>query len=243
MIRNSSYLFVICLICVILSCKSNNSYEKAEIKTVSTHSTDGDLSIDGPSVEVEDLENYESEQRIIWQKPDMVIKLLGDISDKVIADLGAGSGYFAFRMVDKAKKVIALDVSEEAISWMDSIKTHHLPKSQHSKIEIRKADFGNSNLKVGEADVVIVVNTYMWIEDRVAYFAKLLDGLKEGGSILIIDWKKKNLDFNNVPPQDIRVSIGEVENELLKAGWTDVQADDRTLSYQYIVQAKKPLKN
>ncbi|MBK7700753.1 MAG: hypothetical protein IPJ39_19500 [Saprospiraceae bacterium] len=41
--------------------------------------------------------------RAIWQKPGLVIEKLGDISDKVIADIGAGTGYFSLRLAPRAK--------------------------------------------------------------------------------------------------------------------------------------------
>ena len=54
--------------------------------------------------------DYNSHDRLIWQKPDMVINRLGDLSNKTVVDLGAGTGFFAFRVIPKAKKTIALDI-------------------------------------------------------------------------------------------------------------------------------------
>ena len=50
------------------------------------------------------IADYENKDRGIWQKPNMVISLLGDLEDKTVADIGAGTGYFTFRIVPKAKK-------------------------------------------------------------------------------------------------------------------------------------------
>ena len=50
-------------------------------------------------------EKLESQDRTIWQKPYDIIGLLGPLEDKVIADIGAGSGYFSFRFIHQAKKV------------------------------------------------------------------------------------------------------------------------------------------
>ena len=40
--------------------------------------------------------DYNSKDRLIWQKPDMVITRLGDLSTQTVVDLGAGTGFFCF---------------------------------------------------------------------------------------------------------------------------------------------------
>jgi 2-polyprenyl-3-methyl-5-hydroxy-6-metoxy-1,4-benzoquinol methylase len=58
------------------------------------------------------VKDFEDPERIKTQKPDEAIALLGDIKGKTIMDIGAGTGYFAFRMQKKGAKVIAADVDE-----------------------------------------------------------------------------------------------------------------------------------
>jgi len=71
----------------------------------------------------EDLVNaFESEDREEWQKPDEVIALLGDIRGKTIMDIGAGTGYYAFRMTAKGAKVIAADVDDRFLNYMAAKK-------------------------------------------------------------------------------------------------------------------------
>src|SRR6185503_20441625 len=45
-----------------------------------------------------DAKVYESADRVIWQKPDLVIDQLGKVEGKIVADLGAGTGYFSRRI-------------------------------------------------------------------------------------------------------------------------------------------------
>lgn len=49
-------------------------------------------------------EDYINTNRVIWQKPDLIIDMFGDLRDKTVADVGAGTGFFAFRLVREAKK-------------------------------------------------------------------------------------------------------------------------------------------
>jgi len=107
----------------------------------------------------------EDRDRNIWQKPEMVISMLGDLNGKTVADIGAGSGYFAFRLTPKAEKVIGIDIDPGFISFLDSMKVR-LPESYRNRFESRLAKPDDPMLGPGEADAVIIVNTYAYIDNR-----------------------------------------------------------------------------
>lgn len=171
--------------------------------------------------------------RDIWQKPDLVIALLGDLEGKTVADIGAGAGYFAFRMVPKAKKVIAIDIEKNFIRFMDSIRMK-LPLPYQQRFEARLARVNDPCLGSGEAGAVIIVNTYGYIENRVAYLKTLARGMASGARLLIIDFK------GNAPSHDPhRVDLRRVKSELTEAGFSIDKTDVQLLDYQYVVIATK----
>ena len=178
--------------------------------------------------------DYNSHDRLIWQKPDMVINRLGDLSNKTVVDLGAGTGFFAFRVIPKAKKTIALDIDQRFIALMDSAK-QELPSELRSRFEARLVDTDNPKLAKAEADAVIIVNTYMYISNRVAYMQRLRQGLTKGGLVLIVDYKEKTIPVG--PPVSAKVPLALVEKELKQAGFKVTMSDDTSLDYQYIVTA------
>jgi SAM-dependent methyltransferase len=180
------------------------------------------------------VHDLEDKDRVIWQKPEVVIQLLGDISNKTVADLGAGTGYFAFKLLPKARKIIALDIDTRFIGFMDSIKSELQPDVRN-RFEARLVETDNPKLAKGEVDAVVVVNTYMYIENRVAYLRTLRQGISHGGKVLIIDYKDKNLPVG--PPSSSKVSLATVEKELKEAGFDKIVSDDTRLEYQYIVTA------
>lgn len=180
------------------------------------------------------IADYESRDRLIWQKPDMIINRLGDLSTQTVADLGAGTGFFAFRIVQKAKKVIALDIDQRFISLMDSSKQELSPELR-AKFEARLVDVDDAKLKKGETNAVIIVNTYMYIQSRVDYMKKLRMGIAKGGKVLIVDYKEKNIPVG--PPVSIKVPLSLVEKELKQAGFKQINSDDTSLDYQYIITA------
>jgi SAM-dependent methyltransferase len=190
---------------------------------------------DKSSAKFDDLiADYESRDRLIWQKPDMIINRLGDLSTQTVADLGAGTGFFAFRIVQKAKKVVALDIDQRFITLMDSSKQELSPELR-AKFEARLVDVDDAKLKNGETNAVIIVNTYMYIQNRVDYMKKLRQGIAKGGKVLIVDYKEKNIPVG--PPVSIKVPLSMVEKELKQAGFKQINSDDTSLDYQYIITA------
>lgn len=182
-------------------------------------------------------EDYQHTDRLIWQKPDMVIDLLGPIDDKTIADIGAGSGFFALKLSQKAKKVIAIDIDPGYVKYLDSIKQMEVPTRFQDRLEARLGQPDDPKLEPMEVDIVLIVNTYMYLKNRVDYMRSLLNDLPDGGRVLIIDFKKKRTPLG--PPQDIRLPLFEAENDLHEAGFERVTTNDNSLDYQYIILAEK----
>jgi SAM-dependent methyltransferase len=224
---NWRILFSLVLISFLISCKQNREkpggFQGLEEKEKTKKDGIDDL-----------LADYESKDRLIWQKPDMIITRLGDLSQQTVVDLGAGSGFFAFRLVPKAKKVIALDIDKRFVTYMDSAKME-IPIEMRGRFESRLVDTDNPKLKAGEANAVIIVNTYMYIENRANYLSLLKAGIAKGGKILIVDYKEKNIPVG--PPVSIKVPLSTVEKELKQAGFKQIISDDTSLDYQYIITA------
>ena len=175
--------------------------------------------------------------RAIWQKPGLVIEKLGDISDKVIADIGAGTGYFSFKLALKAKKVIAVEIEQGLLDYIDSTKVM-LPENKRSRIETRLATPDDPSLKVEEVDIILIINTIAYIKDLPEYLQTLKKCLKKDGKIMIIDYKMKRLPINS-PPKSERLYLDHLEDVLIDAGYKLLKVDDTSLDYQYIIKAEK----
>jgi SAM-dependent methyltransferase len=180
------------------------------------------------------LESDNTPDRVIWQKPDLILDLLGDMYDKVVADIGAGTGFFTFRLLQHAKKVIAVDIDKAPLDKMAQL-ANKLDTSISNKLVIKVIKPSDPQLDPHSVDIVLLSNTYMYIQNRVNYLKTLKAYLKKDARVLIIDYKKKNLPFG--PPIDERVNLDTVEKELLNAGYNIQKSDDVTLDYQYIVLA------
>lgn len=177
-----------------------------------------------------------NDDRIGWQKPDDVIRMLGDLEGESVADIGAGSGYFAFRLAVKAAKVIALDIDPNMIQLMNAFASD-LPESIQNRFETRMAKETDANLEEDEVDNIIIINTLAYIDNKKQYLESLKKGLKKGGNLMIVDYKMKRLVID-APELDYRIPHHIVENLITEAGYTITASDDTKLEYQYIVVAK-----
>ena len=157
------------------------------------------------------VQRFEDPKREEWQKPELVVRKLGDLSEKTIADIGAGTGYFSFRLAKKAKKVIALDLDQR---FLDYIDTKNKSLTEELPIETRMASPKDPNLILGEADIVLIVNTYHHIENRIEYFSKMRNKIGQDIALVIVDFKKEEMPVG--PPLRIKLSEITVVNDSIE---------------------------
>ncbi|MEM7571334.1 MAG: methyltransferase domain-containing protein [Bacteroidota bacterium] len=182
----------------------------------------------------------ETSDRTAWQKPSVVIETLGDLEEKVVADIGAGHGFFALRLAQMADRVIAIDVTEENINILAEQRDLELPVGQRGRLEPRLAPYEHPNLEAEEVDVVLFVNTFYVIQS-VDYLRRVIPGMKPGARLVIVDWKDQSFEFEppNMVPRSARIAIGETQDMLEAAGFRLVRSYDDALRFQYIVVAEK----
>lgn len=183
------------------------------------------------------IKQFESEDRLNWQKPNKIIAMMGDLSKKTVVDLGAGTGYFAFRIATKAKKVIAIEVDQRFISFMDNV-AKGLPLAMQNRFESRLAEYDDPKIQKNEVDIILLVNVYHQMQNRVAYFNDLVKMLDPEAILYVVDFKpdveKPELDG---PITNNNISDIMVVKELESAGFEIKSVDHEILPYQYIIKA------
>lgn len=178
---------------------------------------------------------FESSERDSWQKPDEVIKFLGEVKGKIIVDVGSGSGYFSFRLVKAGAKVIAADIDPEFLKVIEKKRKEY--DIDHDDLKTVRINEDNLNIDAGSADIIFLVNVYHHISDRVNYFSSVNSTLKEDGKIVIVDFYKKKLPVG--PPKNHKISKEVVLTEMKEAGYKNIEININLLEYQYIITALK----
>ncbi len=179
---------------------------------------------------------FDDPGRDVWQQPDTVIADLGIRPGMVVADLGAGTGYFSVRIgraVGSRGSVLALDVEPNLVAYMrERAAKEKLPQMKAALVAP-----DDPGLPPRGVDLVLIVDTWHHIDGRIAYLAKLASGLKPGGRVAVVDFKKG--DFPVGPPDAHKLPPDAVVQEFESAGWRIVSESD-TLKYQYVLVFTSP---
>jgi ubiquinone/menaquinone biosynthesis C-methylase UbiE len=223
------FLFII----ILLSACNSNSEQAQEVKTV-------EVEIPRPtSSESFDLQvrKWEDPTRQTWQDPKFVIEALGDLNDLTIADIGSGTGYFTFQLAVPARKVIAIDIEQRFLNYIEDRKSEMYDRQLAKKIETRLTTPNNPSLLVNEVDVVLMVNTIGYIKDRPKYLRTLWNGISETGRLVIVDYKVGKMPVG--PDEESKVSEADIKLVLENAGFVLDNVDNKSLQYQYLINAHK----
>jgi ubiquinone/menaquinone biosynthesis C-methylase UbiE len=170
----------------------------------------------------------EDPSRDEWQKPHDVVMALDLKPAETVADIGAGSGYFARRFAQHAGKVYAVDIDENLLALVRS-------KAPANLVTIVAAP-DDPRLPPRSIDTIFFCDVLHHIENRAAYYARLARALKPGGRIVVVDFHKKTLPVG--PPPSMKLSDQEVIAEFQKAGFALRKRLD-TLPYQYFLFFQK----
>ena len=144
-----------------------------------------------------------------WQKPHEVIMALHLKPTDVVADIGAGTGYFSRRLALHAATVYAVDIDAKLLEIAAKTGPANL-RTLLSKPE-------DPLLPPASVDLVFFCDVIHHIEDRVAYYDKLKPALKPGARIVIVDFYKKPLPIG--PPPEMKLTEDQVIAEFGQAGF------------------------
>jgi predicted methyltransferase len=171
---------------------------------------------------------FDDPQRDAWQKPHEVIRALALEPRAVVADVGAGTGYFSARLANMLKegRVYAVDVEPAMVKHLaERAKREHLPNM------VAVAGAPDDPRLPGKVDLVLLVDVYHHIDGRTAYFRKLRASLRPGGRVAIIDFR---LDSPEGPPREARIPPEQVKQEFVSAGYA-LSAEHTFLPNQYFL--------
>ena len=227
-------LWPIYLALLILSCQAPEHNHSEPDDTVMNDSVTPDES------STEKILGYFAESsRLASQKPGKVLDFFGDIEGKVVADIGAGSGFFTLLIPARGARVIAIDIDPAALATIDElINLPNYDATLRKQIDMRLAKPENPNLEPDEVDDILIVNTIAYLPNRLQYLKHLRTALKPNGTILIVDYKMKRIPLP--VPRNERVPLYQIEDDLYAAGYTDISVDECFLDYQYIIRAHNP---
>ena len=160
---------------------------------------------------------FDDPERDAWQKPHDVIKALALKPDAIVADIGAGTGYFSVRFARMLPKgrVYGVDTEPGMVKHL----AERAKKEKLCNITAMASTSGAPRLPE-KADLIIFVDVYHHVEGRERYFRQLQNSLKPGGRVAVIDFR---MDSPTGPPRSARIAPDRVKDELKRAGYALAQ--------------------
>jgi arsenite methyltransferase len=167
-----------------------------------------------------------------WQLPDRVLDVLDVREGDTVADLGAGGGYFTFRLaraVGPTGTVVAVDTDPDMIGY---IRERAERKGYH-QIEVVHPDDETPQLP-REVDAVLTVNAFHHLpDDRVEFFSQLAESISPGGRLVVVEPRPRWFLFGHATEPE------EIRSVLEQAGCADIETHDY-LPRQSLTIARRP---
>ncbi|HYB97362.1 MAG TPA: class I SAM-dependent methyltransferase [Vicinamibacterales bacterium] len=178
-----------------------------------------------------DLGLLDAPDRDLWQRPDQIMDAMAIADASVVADIGAGSGWFTIRLARRVGPrglVYAEDVQKEMINAI----SRRVSREGFNNV---KGVLGLNNdplLPAASLDAALMVDAYHEVQDRVAMLSNIAKALKPQGRLGIVDFKLEGTG----PGPDIeeRVSPDVVVRDAQQAG-LKLLRQETFLPYQYFL--------
>ncbi len=176
----------------------------------------------------------ERDSRGAMQHPAQIMELLSIRPGDVVADVGAGSGYFTIpiaKAVGAKGRVIATDIRQEMLDYIAG----RLEKEGLENVQLLKVEPNDPGLPVGAVGTVLMVDVIHYVKDRVDFARKLKGALAPGGRVVVIDFRydpEAKREF--APPPEQQVPRETLDREMAEAGFKVVESYD-FLPEQYFV--------
>src|SRR3954462_1547181 len=170
------------------------------------------------------------------EQPAKVIDALELKGGEVIADLGAGSGYFTFRLaprVGETGKVLAVEIQDEMIAELKK----RIEKNKVANVETVKCTDRDPKLPEGGVDIVLMVDVYHEIAFPYEVMTAIRKALKPGGRMVFVEYRKED---PKVPIKEVyKMSEEQLKKEMAVVGLEHVKTVG-TLPRQHIAIFARP---
>jgi precorrin-6B methylase 2 len=177
----------------------------------------------------------ERSTRDVEEKPTVVIQSLNLKPTDIVADIGAGTGYFSFRMARLVPKgrVLAVDIQPEMIDILSFLK-------KDKKIRNVEPVLGTEtspNLPANTVDVALMVDAYHEFNHPREMMTDIVTALKPGGRIVLVEYRGEN-PF--IPIKGLhKMTQKQVKKEMVAVGLKWLKTQDN-LPQQHILIFTKP---
>lgn len=173
------------------------------------------------------LERPEREQE---ERTDLLLKALALKPTDVVADIGAGTGFFTFIMAPKLPqgKVLAVDIQPEMIEYLNEGKA----KRKITNVQPVLGTESDPKLSANSIDMAILIDAYHEFSYPREMMEHISAALKPGGRIVLVEYRAED---PNVPIKELhKLSVKQASKEMKAIGLRLLKNEDR-LPQQHIM--------
>ena len=143
----------------------------------------------------------------------MAVNNMPVTAQSVVADIGAGTGYYSFMLAKKAKKVIAVEIQDELIETLQT----RIKEQGVKNMEVLKGTTMSSNLQPGSIDMALMVDVYHELSYPVEILKNIHQALKEGGKLVLLEYKAE--DPSVAIKEHHKMTVAQAKKELEANGF------------------------
>jgi SAM-dependent methyltransferase len=158
----------------------------------------------------------ERDERMLEEDPEKAIRLLKLKPGMVVADVGAGTGYYTFRMarlVGSAGKVYANDIQPEMLARM----RRKVEREKISNVELVSGTETDPHLPAQALDYIVLVDVYHEFSHPQEMLRRLRDCLKPDGRLVLLEFRKED-PYVPIRPEH-KMSVAEARLEVEQEGF------------------------
>jgi SAM-dependent methyltransferase len=158
----------------------------------------------------------ERSDRDATEQPEKVIDALNIVPGSVVADVGAGTGYFSLRIAKRLGpdgKVLATDVQPEMLRQLSEA----MKKAGVKNIERLLATANDSKLPANKVDLALMVDVYHELQDPERMMAQIRKSLKDEGRLVLVEYRAEDPDVPIRPEH--KTTLRQIRYEIEPMGF------------------------
>ena len=174
-------------------------------------------------------------ERAVEEQPDRVVEGMTLAPDAVVADIGAGSGYFTFRLARAVPdgRVLAVDVQPEMLEILET----RMAEAEVENITLVLGTASDPNLPEASVDAILLVDTYHEFDYPLEMARAMTRALRPGGRLYLVEYRAEDPEIPILPLH--KMTEVQARREIEAAGLTFVENGTFLPTQHFLVFEKR----
>ncbi|MFP4229032.1 MAG: class I SAM-dependent methyltransferase [Salinivenus sp.] len=180
----------------------------------------------------------ERPERAQKEKPDLLVDSMALAPDAAVADLGAGTGYFTFRIASQVPegRVFAVDIQPEMLGIMqDTIEAQGI-----DNVTLVEGTVRDPSLPADSIDAALMVDAYHEFSHPREMMLNLREALVPGGRVYLVEYRKEDPSIPIKPLHKMTEDQAKKEMRAVGLEWVETK---EMLPRQHFMVFQKPADN